>query len=94
MIALRVSCWGVLSSDGVMDYLLDEGGEFFTDLGLELGREATPDVGGLRGHNPSHWVASATRSLMAARVRLVRATGRDGMRLVAATWRRKSISSR
>jgi hypothetical protein len=77
-----------------MDYLLGDEGEFFTDLRLELGREATPDVGGLGGHNTSHWVASATSSLMAARVSLVRATGRDGMRLVAVTGTRKSIYSR
>jgi hypothetical protein len=77
-----------------MDYLLDDRGEFFPDLRLELGREATPDVGGLGGHNTSHWVASTTRSLRAGRVSLVRATGRDGLRLVAATGMRKSISSR
>jgi hypothetical protein len=77
-----------------MDYLLDDGGEFFLDLRLELGGEATPDVGGLGGHNTSHWAASATSSVMAARVSLVRATGRDGMRLVAVTGTRKSIDSR
>jgi hypothetical protein len=77
-----------------MDYLLDDGGEFFTDLRLEWGREATPDVGGLGGHSTSQWAASATRSLMAGRVSLVRATGRDGMRLVTATGTRKSIYSR
>jgi len=77
-----------------MDYLLEDGGEFFTDLRLELRREATPDVGGLDGHNTSHWAASATRSLMAGRVSLVRATGRVDLRLVAATGIRKSISSR
>jgi len=77
-----------------MDYLLDDSAEFFLDLGLELGREATPDIGGLGGHNTSHWAASATRSLMAARVSLVRAAGRDELRLVAATGMRKSISSR
>jgi hypothetical protein len=83
-----------MSSDVLIDYLLDDDGEVFTDLRLELGREATPDVGGLGGHNTSHWVASATRSLMAARVSLVRATGRDGMRLVTTTGMRKSIESR
>jgi hypothetical protein len=77
-----------------MDYLLEDGGEFFADLRLELGREARPDVGGLDGHNTSHWTASATRSVMAARVSLVRVTGRDGMRLVAVTGMRKRINSR
>jgi hypothetical protein len=77
-----------------MDYLLDDSDKFFLDLGLEVGREATPDIGGLGGHNTSHWAASATRSLMAARVSLVRATGRDGMMLVAAAGRRKCIYSR
>jgi hypothetical protein len=77
-----------------MDYLLDDSAEFFLDLGLELGREATPDIGGLGGHNTSHWAASVTRSLMAVRVSLVRATGRDELRLVAATGMRKSIESR
>jgi len=76
-----------------MDYLLDDGGEFLLDLCLEWGREATPDVGGLDGHNTSHWTASATRSVMAARVSLVRVTGRDGMRLVALTGMRKRINS-
>jgi hypothetical protein len=77
-----------------MDYLLDDGGEFFPDLRLESGREARPDGGGLGGPNPSHWAASVTRSLRAGRVSFVRATGRDGMRLVAATGMRKSIYSR
>src|SRR5262249_25115810 len=94
MIALRVRCWGVMSSDVIMDYLLDDGGEFLLDLCLELGREATPDVGGLDGHNTSHWTASATRSVMATRVSLVRGTGRDGMRLVAVTRMRKRIPLR
>jgi hypothetical protein len=83
-----------MSSDVVIYYLLEDGGEFFVDLRLEWGREATPDVGGLDGHNTSHWTASATSSVMAARVSLVRVTGRDGLRLVAATGIRKSISSR
>jgi len=76
-----------------MDYLLEDGGEFLLDLCLELGREAPPDVGGLDGHNTSHWTASATRSVRAARVSLVRVTGRDGMRLVALTGMRKRINS-
>jgi hypothetical protein len=83
-----------MSSDVVIDYLLDDGSEFFPDLRLELGREARPDIGGLGGHNTSHWVARATRSLMAVRVSLVRVTGRDGMRLVAAAGMRKCIYSR
>jgi hypothetical protein len=82
-----------MSSDVLMDYLLDEGGEFLLDLCLALGREATPDVGGLDGHNTSHWTASATRSVMAARVSLVRVTGREGMRLVALTGMRKRSNS-
>jgi hypothetical protein len=77
-----------------MDYLLDDGGEFLLDLGLEWGREARPDVGGLDRHNTSYWIASATRSVMAARVSLVRSTGKDGMRLVAVTGMRKRIPSR
>jgi hypothetical protein len=83
-----------MSSDVVIEYLLDDGGEVFLDLGLELGREATPDGGGLDGHSTSHWTASVTRSLMAGRVSLVRATGRVALRLVATTGMRKSIYSR
>src|SRR5262250_2492016 len=83
-----------MSSDVVIDYLLDDDGEFRADLRLELGREATPDVGGLGGHNTSYCVARVTRSLTASRVSLVRTTGRDGLRLVAATGMRKSISCR
>jgi hypothetical protein len=83
-----------MSSDVVIDYLLDDRGEFGADLCLELGGETTPDVGGLDGHNTSHWTASATRSVMAVRVSLVRVTGRDGMRLVAVTGMRKRINSR
>ena len=87
-------CWGVMSSDVVMDYLLNKGGEFFLDLGLELGREARPDVGGLGGHNTSYCVARVTRSFTASNVSLVRVTGRDGLRLVAVTGTRKRINSR
>src|SRR5258706_13883226 len=93
MIALRVRCWGVMSSDVVIPYLLEDGGEFFLDLRLELGREATPDVGGLDGHNTSHWTASATRSMMAGRVSLGRATGRAGLRVGAGTGKRRGMSS-
>jgi hypothetical protein len=77
-----------------MDYLLDDGSEFFLDVGLELGREARPEGGGLDGHNTSHWVASVTSSWIACVVSLVRATGRDGLRLVAATGMRKSMDGR
>jgi hypothetical protein len=94
MSALRLRCWGVMSAAVVMDYLRDEGGECFPDLRLELGREATPDGGGLDGHNTSHWAASATRALMAEKVSLVRAPGGVAPRLVAATGMRKRISSR
>jgi hypothetical protein len=77
-----------------MDYLLNDRDEFLLDFCLEWGREATPDVGGLDRHNTSYWTASATRSVMGARVSLVRVTGRDGMRLVAVTGMRKRSNSR
>jgi len=64
------------------------------DLCLEVDREAGPEGGGLNGHNTSHWVASVTSSLIACVVSLVRVTGRDGLRLVAATGMRKSIDER
>jgi len=83
-----------MSSDVVIDYLLDDGREFGADLRLELGGESTPDVGGLDGHNTSHCVASVTSSLTACPVSLVRATESDGSRLVAATGMRKSMSCR
>jgi len=77
-----------------MDYLLNDGGEVFLDVGLELGREARPEGGGLDGHNTSHWIASVTSSWTACVVSLVRATGRDGLRLVATTGMRKSMDER
>jgi len=77
-----------------MDYLLNDDGEFFLDLGLELDREAGPEGGGLDGHNTSHWVASVTSSWIACVVSLVRATGRDGLRLVATSGMRKSMDGR
>ena len=54
-----------MSSDVIIDYLLDDGGEFLLDLGLELDRETGPEGGGLDGHNTSHWVASVTSSWIA-----------------------------
>jgi hypothetical protein len=75
----------------LIDYLLDNGGEFFLDLLLEWGREARPDGGGLGEHNTSHWAARVTKSLIAGAVSLVRTTGRDALRLVATTGRRKSM---
>jgi hypothetical protein len=83
-----------MNSDVIIHYLLDNGGEFVLDLGLELTREAGPEGGGLNGHNTSHWVASVTSSWSACVVSLVRATGRDGLRLVATTGMRKSIDER
>ncbi|HEV8713885.1 MAG TPA: hypothetical protein VGX03_13800 [Candidatus Binatia bacterium] len=75
----------------LIDYLLDDGGEFFLDLCLELGREARPNVGGLSGHHTSPWVARVRSSLTVGAVSLVRTAGRDGSRLVAATGMRKSM---
>jgi len=83
-----------MSSAVLIDYLLDDTGEVFTDLCLELGGELTPEVAGSGGHNTSYCVASATSSLTAGRVSLVRDTGRDGLRLVAATGMRKSMEGR
>jgi hypothetical protein len=65
MIALRVKCWGVMSSDVVLDYLLDDRGEFGADVRLELGRESLPDGGGINRHNTSYSMASVTSSLTA-----------------------------
>ena len=75
----------------LIHYLLDDRGEFLLDLRLELGREARPDVGGLGGHNTSHWAARVTKSLIAGAVSLVRTTGRGALRLVATTGMRKSM---
>src|SRR5689334_13579330 len=94
MRALRVRCWGVMRSDVFIDYLLDEGREVLADLRLEGGGELPPEVAGVDRHNTSHWVASAISSLTAGRVSLVRDTGRDGLRLVAATGRCKSREGR
>lgn len=75
----------------LIHYLLHDRGEFFLDLRSESGREAGPDVGGLRGHNTSHWAARVTKSSIAGAVSLVRTTGRDALRLVATTGMRKSM---
>ncbi len=83
-----------MSADVVIHYLLGDGGEFVLDLRLELGGEARPDGGGLGGHNTSYCVARVRSSLSAGAVSLVRTTGGNGMRLVAATGMRKCISSR
>jgi hypothetical protein len=80
-----------MSSDVVIDYLLEDGCEVGMDLRLELGGETTPEVGGLGSHNTSYCVARVTRSLTAWAVSLVRATARDGIKLVAATGIRKSM---
>jgi hypothetical protein len=94
MMALRVRWWGVMSSELLIDYLLEDGREFFMDLRLQSGREARPEGGGLDGHNTSHWVASVTSSWIACAVSFVRDTGRDGLRLVAASGMRKSMDGR
>jgi hypothetical protein len=83
-----------MRSELLINYLLDDGSEFVVDLGLELGREAGPEGGGLDGHNTSYWVANVTSSWIACAVSLVRDTGRDGLRLVAARGMRKSMEGR
>jgi hypothetical protein len=83
-----------MSSELLIDYLLEDGSEFVVDLRLELGREAGPEGGGLDGHNTSHWVASVTSAWIACAVSFVRDTGRDGLRLVAASGMRKSMEER
>jgi hypothetical protein len=80
-----------MSAEVLRAYLLDDRGEVFPDLRLEVGREAGADGGGARGHSTAHCVASVTRSGTACTVSLVRATGREGKRLVAITGIRKSI---
>src|SRR5215831_14346082 len=94
MIALRARCWGVISSDVAIDYLLDDCVEIFADLRLQWDRELPPEIVGLDGHNTSHCVASSTTSRTAASVSLVRTTGGDAIRLVTATGMRKNMEGR
>jgi hypothetical protein len=94
MMALRVRWCGVMSSDVLIDYLLDDGSEVSADLRLELGRESLPDGGGIDSHNTSYSMARVTSSLTAAAVSLVFVLAGAGMRLVAATGICNSISCR
>src|SRR6266446_6038919 len=58
MTALRVRCWGVMTSELYMDHLLEDGRELGADVGLECGTERVPDGAGVVRHNTSHCSAS------------------------------------
>jgi hypothetical protein len=81
-----------MSSDVLIDYLLEDERELVLDLDLELRGELTPEGAGVDGHNTSHCVASLTSSWIPEIVSLVRVAGTCGIRLVAATGMRKWIA--
>jgi hypothetical protein len=83
-----------MSSDVLIDYLLDDGGEFGTDVRLNLGRELVPDGEGIDRHNTSYSRARVTSSLTATTVSLVQLLAGAGRRLVAATGICNNISCR
>jgi len=78
-----------MSSDIVMDHLVEDRGEVVDDLVLQGGREVLPQVVGSAGHGAPHCAARAKRSVIASRVSFVGVSGRGDIRLVEASGRRK-----
>ena len=85
---------GVMSSDVIIDYLLDDRHKFVADLVLDFFWQTLPDFLGLVGHNTSHCSANSIKSVKAAKVSLVCDRGWDGTRLVAGSGIRKAIYCR
>ncbi len=71
MMALRLRCCGVTSSDVVMDYFLADGLEFFDDDCLQSGVKTVPDGVGRDGHKISYCSASVTNSVILSNVSLL-----------------------
>lgn len=91
MTALRVRCWGVMTSELYMDHLLEDGRELGADVGLECGTERVPDGAGVVRHNTSHCSAREINSVMACEVSVVGTWEDGGRRFVAARGRRRTI---
>src|SRR5262245_4908743 len=84
MTALRARWCAVISSDLVMDHLLEDGCKVLDDLGLELRRQALPDVVRSVGHDSTPYCsAREISSVTACDVSLVGRVGRGGATLVA-----------
>ena len=78
MTALRVSYWGVISSELCSDHLLAEHREVGADTRVPRRRESMPDLGWGAGQSTSHGSAKAMRSVMACEVRVERRTDAGG----------------
>jgi hypothetical protein len=91
MTALRVRCWGVMTSELDSDHLLEDGREFGADVGLECWTEGVPDGSGVVRHHTSHGLANEISSVRACEVSGVGLRGSGGRRLVAARGIRSTI---
>jgi hypothetical protein len=91
MTALRVRCWGVMTSALYLDHLLEDGREFGADVGVECWSERVPDGSGIVRHNTSHGSAREINSVMACEVSVVGMWEDWGRRLVAARGIRRTI---
>src|SRR5215470_10200354 len=81
-----------MSSDVLMDYLLEDRRKVLDDLVLGLWGPVPPDVLGSMGHDStSHCSASDSNSVNACDVNLVAGPGRGSDRLVAASGMLRTI---
>src|SRR2546430_14473175 len=87
-------CCEVISSDVLMNDLLEDRGEIVSDTLLQVGWEVVPDLGGMSGQRASQSSATVRRSVTASRVSLVEASGRDAASGVDARGMRKTRESR
>ncbi len=78
-----------MSSDVVMDHLVEDRREFVGDVVLELGGQASPELRGGTRHSASHCSATAKRSLSASDVSFVGFNGRGAVSVVVPIGRRK-----
>ncbi len=84
----------MISSDVLMNYLLEDRREIVSDTLLQVGWQVLPDLGGMCGHRASQSSATVSRSVTASRVSLVKAGGRDAASVVDARAMRKTMESR
>jgi hypothetical protein len=82
-----------MSSDEIIDYLLEDTAEIVTDTVALVGRESGPEVVRINGHRASQCSARVINSATAAAVSFVGRVGRGALKLVAMSGMRKSIDS-
>jgi hypothetical protein len=82
-----------MSSDEIIDYLLEDRAEVVADAVALVGSDEGPEVMRINGHRASQCSARVINSATASAVSFVGRVGRGVLKLVAASGMRKSIDA-